>query len=163
MIYTTYFAHLRHINDDDNIIPVSIAARPPIWWDGLKYTKLAPSYECLMDYKQTGNTKKYVQRYCKETLGNLSPDDVICDFLRFISSDKQELVDMVNCPIWENPYIHIALVCYEKPEVFCHRHIDRAWFNNFNIHCRELLPETRKCYEVDLSNIIWIGRNNYGT
>ncbi|MCM1223922.1 MAG: hypothetical protein NC548_56665, partial [Lachnospiraceae bacterium] len=152
MLYTTYFAYLRHIKDGDNVIPISIAAKPPVWWTGLKYEKLAPSYECLMKYKKDGNTKDYVQRYCKETLGELNPIDVACDFLRLIPSDKQKLVDMVNCPLWENPYVHIALVCYEKPEDFCHRHIDRAWFNESNIRCNELLPNNRKSYEVDLSD-----------
>ena len=35
---------------------------------------------------------------------------------------------MTNCVPWENPKYHIALICYEKPEDFCHRHIVAAWF-----------------------------------
>ena len=27
----------------------------------------------------------------------------------------------------------IALVCYEKPEDFCHRHILAAWLEEYNI------------------------------
>lgn len=163
MIYTTYFANLRRIKETDNIVPISIARKPPIGWTGLEYKKLAPSYECMTKYKKDGNIKDYIQRYCKETLGVLNPDDAIFDMIRLLPNNKRELIDMINCPLWENPYVHIALVCFEKPEDFCHRHIDRLWFGDSNIRCNELLRTGRKCYEVDMDNIIWIGRKNHGS
>lgn len=31
----------------------------------------------------------------------------------------------------------IALICYEKSEDFCHRHLVVDWLNNNNIKCEE--------------------------
>ena len=37
MIYTTYFAQLRNL--PKNIIPISICAKAPSWYNGLQYKK----------------------------------------------------------------------------------------------------------------------------
>lgn len=154
MLYTTYFGYLRHITDTDHIIPISIAAKPPKWWNGLEYRKLAPSYGCLMNYKSDKNTDVYSKRYYEETLKPLDPNDVICELIQLLPRKNQLQIDMVSCPLWENPHIHIALVCYEIPEDFCHRHIDRAWFNKYGIMCNELCFCNRKCLNIDVTNII---------
>ena len=35
----------------------------------------------------------------------------------------------------------IALVCYEKPSDFCHRHLVADWFNKNGIECKEFTKE----------------------
>ena len=35
----------------------------------------------------------------------------------------------------------IALVCYEKPNDFCHRHLVGKWLRENGIECREWEPE----------------------
>lgn len=52
-IYTSYFAMMR--NFPENIIPIAICAKPPTWYEGLVYKKLAPSYDILMQYKTQPN------------------------------------------------------------------------------------------------------------
>ena len=32
---------------------------------------------------------------------------------------------------------HVALVCYETPEKFCHRHLVSKWLQDNNIDCAE--------------------------
>ena len=152
MIYTTYFGCLRRIPTD--VIPVSIAAKPPKWWDGLEYKKLAPSYGCLMDYKSGGNRDTYINRYYKETLEHLDPYETVYDIIELLPSSTQLSISMVNCPLWENPHIHVALVCYEIPEDFCHRHIDRAWFTKYGVSCEEFRVGNHKCLDIDISKII---------
>ena len=36
-----------------------------------------------------------------------------------------------------NEYIDIALVCYEAPDKFCHRHLVADWFNKAGYRCEE--------------------------
>ena len=49
MIYTSYFAKLNKL--PNNIIPISICAKPPHFYKGLQYKKLAPTYDILMKCK----------------------------------------------------------------------------------------------------------------
>lgn len=154
MFYTTYFGYLRHIKDTDHIIPISIASKPPKWWDGLEYKKLAPSYDCLMKYKTTEDMVAYIKQYYEEILKPLNPDETLCELIRLLPRRHQLCIDMVNCPLWDNPHIHIALVCYEKLEDFCHRHIDRVWFNKYGIQCNELCPDNRNCFNINIDDII---------
>lgn len=31
--------------------------------------------------------------------------------------------------VWTSKEVHVALLCYEKPKDFCHRHLFAAWLN----------------------------------
>ena len=35
------------------------------------------------------------------------------------------------------PNKSIALICYEKPEDFCHRHLVAKWFSENGVNCKE--------------------------
>ena len=45
-IYTSYFAKLKFFPKD--LIPISICAKAPSWYDGLQYKKVAPTYDILL-------------------------------------------------------------------------------------------------------------------
>ena len=106
MIYTTYFAKLRKL--PDNIEPISIAIYPIRNWSGKQYKKLAPTAQILSDYKKTGDEIAYTEKY-QTRLSRLDADEVVKE-LRALAKDKD-----------------IALVCYEKPSDFCHRHLVAKW------------------------------------
>ena len=102
-IYTSYFANLKNI--DKNIVPISICAKcpPSINLPALKI--LAPSYEILMTYKQDKNKEAYTEKYNKQILAPLDPQ-CIYNNIEAITEGKDAV-----------------LICYEKPESFCHRHL----------------------------------------
>lgn len=119
MIYTTYFAKLRSLPPD--ITPISICAKAPAWYSGCQYKRLAPTYDCLMDWKRTHDNDAYIARYNKEVLSRLSASQVMIDLRSLRGKD----------------YGDIALVCYEKPSDFCHRHLVAQWLSDNGFRCTE--------------------------
>ena len=122
MIYTSYFAQLRNLPDD--IIPISICAKPPSWYHGLEYKKLAPKYGLFQEWKKTYDNDYYIKCFNEQVLGTLNATDVILDLSRMIYSFNVGESD-------------ICLVCYEKPCDFCHRHIVSDWLNKNGFQCKE--------------------------
>lgn len=117
MIYTTYFAKLRSL--PEYIVPISIAGKAPAWYNGLQYKQLAPKYSFFREWKKTGNNDHYIEHYRDEVLSDFDPHIV-----------ESELHIEANSEF-------IALVCYEKPSDFCHRHLVAEWFNKAGIRCEE--------------------------
>ena len=110
-IYTTYFANLKNLPED--IVPIAICGKSPDWWEGLKYTVLAPKYWWWSIWKEEGKSEDwYTQKYISTVLDNLMPISVVSD-LKTLAGDHD-----------------IALVCYEKPEDFCHRHLVSQWLRD---------------------------------
>ena len=122
MIYTSYFGKLKSL--PDRIVPVSICGKAPTWYNGLQYKKLAPKYEFFIKWKETGDNAYYVKCFKDQVLGNLTATDVILDLSRLSYSFNIGEKD-------------ICLVCYEKPEDFCHRHLVAEWLNDNGIRCEE--------------------------
>jgi hypothetical protein len=116
MIYTTYFANLKSLHKD--ITPISICAKAPSWYTGLEYKKLAPTYNILMKYKRDHDKDYYIKNFQKEILNKLNFIDVIKELHLLVGNTKG----------W-NYYPEVALVCYEKPSDFCHRHLVAEWIN----------------------------------
>ena len=84
---------------------VSISLRPPPWYRGGEYKKLAPSWDLLKAYMTSKiNRCEYTERYLKEVLYGLN---------------AREVVDELG--------IDSVLLCYEKPGEFCHRRIVANW------------------------------------
>ncbi len=117
MIYTSYFSSKKYIKEDG----ISIA-RYNKFWDGDSYPLLYPSANLLAwwkdipkeDAKEAWFTEQYERAYYEETLSKLDPHKV--------AKDLEGKV----------------LLCYEKSEDFCHRHIIAAWLERHGIECKEL-------------------------
>ncbi len=117
VIYTSYFAKLKSL--PDNIIPISICGKAPNWYKGLQYKKLAPKYDFFMKWKENHDNDFYIRCFNEQVLGELSPHDVITEL--YVLSKGED----------------IALICYEKPGDFCHRHLVSDWLNKHRIESKE--------------------------
>lgn len=132
MLYTSYFARLKDL--PDNVIPVSICGRPPDWYKGLQYKKLAPHYDFFIRWKCNRDDEMFIKCYNECVLGRLDPLRVIMELHMLLP----ELIKLdMQSPVYTNPYYHIALICFEKPTDFCHRHLVADWLNEHGIKCEE--------------------------
>ena len=122
MIYTSYFAKLRSL--PDNIIPISICGKAPEWYKGLQYKKVAPKYEFFMKWKQNHDNDYYIKCFNEQVLSTLNVTSVVEDLKRLANVTDLENND-------------IALICYEKPTDFCHRHLVAEWLKENGIACEE--------------------------
>lgn len=122
MIYTTYFAQLRNL--PKNIIPISICAKAPSWYNGLQYKKLAPKYDFFMEWKKNHDNDYYIKCFNEQVLGALNATDVILDLSKMTYNFNGGESD-------------ICLVCYEKPDDFCHRHLVAQWLCANGFPCTE--------------------------
>lgn len=132
MIYTSYFAQLR--NMPENVIPISICGKAPDWYDGLQYKKLAPKYGFFTEWKKTHDNNFYIEHFNDEVLKMLSVPKVLADLQMLIPDYIKSKMDV---PVWINKDWHIALICYERPTDFCHRHLVSKWLNENHIECKE--------------------------
>ena len=123
MIYTSYFAKLKEL-ENHNIIPISICGKAPDWYKGLQYKKLAPKYGFFMEWKKNHDNDYYIEHFQKEVLDELDATEVVLDFSRLDYGFN----------VGEND---IALICYEKPSDFCHRHLVAEWLNQNGFKCEE--------------------------
>ena len=133
MIFTSYFANIKKF--PKNVIPVAICAKVPDWYKGIRYSKLAPNYDILMKYKDDHNEADYIKRFNNTTLADLNPVKVSFELQDLLGSFHD--IYLVLAPLCDNPSYHIALVCYEKPGDFCHRHLVADWFRRNGIECEE--------------------------
>ena len=117
MMYTTYFAALKKLPQD--IIPISICGKAPDGYDGLQYKKLAPKWDFFKVWKETKDNHYYVRCFNEQVLSKLDARQVYKELTERAGTDN------------------IALVCYEKPESFCHRHLVANWFRENGIEIRE--------------------------
>jgi len=110
MVYTSYFSSNKFKLKDG----VSIA-RYCKFWTGMTCPALYPSVKLLKEYKDgLVSEEEYKKRYYSETLDKLDP------YLLAEQLDGK------------------VLLCYEKSDSFCHRHIVAEWFRAHNIMCEEL-------------------------
>ena len=68
--------------------------------------RLAPSWSIYKEYNETNDKEKYTKRFYEERLSKIDLDEIIRG--------------------WEYQYgcgKTFVLLCYEKPDEFCHRHI----------------------------------------
>ena len=88
---------------------VSIAGKCPVWYKGKEYKKLAPKYWFFKEYKDPSSQfymdeDYYIQNYQKEVLDKLDAKKVY-----------EELGE------------NAVLLCWEKSDKFCHRHLVAKW------------------------------------
>ena len=115
MIYTTYFAKLKSL--PEGIVPISICTKAPAGYKGLEYKRLAPKYDFFTYWKKTGDNEYYIKCYLDQVLNTLNVSKVVSELYSLAATVNPEIKD-------------IALVCYEKPTDFCHRHLVSVWLHN---------------------------------
>ena len=118
MLYTSYFANMKNI--PKNMICVSICGGVPKWYTGLQYKKVAPKYKFFMEWKENHNNDYYIEHFNDEVLSKITPQEVV--------KDLEELTGQAK---------DIVLLCYEKPNDFCHRHLVSEWLRNNGLECKE--------------------------
>ena len=123
MIYTSYFAKIKQL-EKNNIIPISICGKAPDWYKGIQYKKLAPKYEFFMEWKKNRNNDYYIEHFYTEVLEPLDAFDVLHQLMYMSELETGKVRD-------------IALICYEKPSDFCHRHLVAEWLNKNGFKCEE--------------------------
>lgn len=104
-IYTSYFGNVKKV-EEAGIIPVSISLYPPIWRKWTQLRHFAPTKDILFN---SSGQENYTERFNKEILGKLDPNEMK-QLINIISQGKD-----------------IALICFEKPGDFCHRHLVADW------------------------------------
>ena len=124
-IYTSYFAKVKKL-DESGYCPISIAVKSPDWFIGPSLKQLAPSWSILSEYKETGDTARYIQRFHEEILSKLDPEQ-ISKVIWKIAHESTPLI-FPKIPV---------LLCYESPEKFCHRHLVAEWLTNSGIKVKE--------------------------
>ena len=132
MIYTSYFAQLNKL--PNNIIPISICAKAPDWYKGLQYKKLAPKYDFFMEWKKNHDNDYYIEHFQNEVLNTLNPLKVLTELQIKIPDD---IKIQMQSPFYSNHEWHVALICYEKPSDFCHRHLVAKWLTENGFPCEE--------------------------
>lgn len=106
-IYTSYFGNVKKV-EEAGIIPVSISLYPPRWRKWIQMRQFAPTKDILYN---TSGDEEYTERFNNEILGKLDPNEMK-QTINLISQGKD-----------------IALLCFEKPGDFCHRHLVADWLN----------------------------------
>lgn len=127
MIYTSYFAKLKSL--PNNVLPIAICGKVPNWYKGLEYKKLAPKYKFFMQWKETHDNRYYIEHFQSEVLDNLNAHEVVLDLFNKLDDKSKNIIFSTKIPLDLNPKINIALICYEKPLDFCHRHLVSEWLN----------------------------------
>lgn len=117
MIYTSYFANLKNL--PPTITPIAISAGPPAFYTGLWYSKLGPKASFFFKWKENHDNDYYISEYRRLVLDCLDQKKVV-----------DELLAM-------SPTLDIALVCYEAPNKFCHRHLVAEWLKTAGYKCEE--------------------------
>lgn len=117
IIYTTYFANVKNL--PSNIVPIAICGRPPDSWKGLEYKRLAPKWEFFKVWKETHDNDYYVREFDAQVLNKLNVKSVMMELERM--SGRRD----------------IALICYEKPGDFCHRHLVAKWLIKYGYEVKE--------------------------
>lgn len=121
--YTSYFPMVRHLRELD-ILPVAICAKCPDGYNGYHYKKLAPSWSIFKQWRDVHDEIVYTKRFNIEVLSDLQFVDVL-----------QTLTDFAT----RESATGIAMLCYEKPGDFCHRHLVADWFVMNGVGCEEII------------------------
>lgn len=118
--YTSYFANIKKLPKD--VVPISICGKAPEGYTGLQYKKLAPSWSIWSEWKYDHhNNEIYTARFNNEILANLDVNIVMRQLLELTGGKS------------------FCLICYEKPQDFCHRHLVADWMKSVGINIEEYM------------------------
>lgn len=137
-IYTTYFANIKKL--PDNIVPISIALKNPINWNGKCLKKLAPPWYILKQYMDDKDEQAYTRQYKKVVL--CQNQSHIVQQLAELACTEEKIIKKSDGMEIVKEWIDkdVALVCYEKPDDFCHRHLVADWLNEAGYDVKEWKP-----------------------
>lgn len=130
-IYTSYWAKTNALRKA-GIVPIGISVGPPKWYDGFSMFNLAPHRWML---SKSCSHDRYILEFANILLA-LDPHDTLAQILKFGNGKP------------------VALLCWEKPGDFCHRHIVAKWFNqHLDLNVREWRQPPKKPKYQQLSII----------
>ena len=105
-IFTSYYGNLKNL-DRAGIFPVSISLGVPKWFTGSKLSYLAPTRKMLSPEM---SREQYIRLY-NEILSKIK-----------IKTLREDISILTR-----GEDVNIALLCWEKPGDFCHRHLFADW------------------------------------
>lgn len=123
-IYTSYYANIPNI--PQGYITISIAGRCPPFYKGLEYKKVAPKIGFFTEWKKNNDNDFYIREYNKQVLDTLDATKVIQDIINLAREQNH------------SNNLNIVLLCYEKPNEFCHRHLLSNWLYQYGYIIEEL-------------------------
>lgn len=119
-IVTSYYANIKNLPEDYTLISISGRISEDILNAIDIHDKaLAPSWSIFKDYKETYDTEVYEKRFVNEVLPNINLKHKLKEWQEISGNDK------------------FALLCYETPNDFCHRHIVAEAFNEIGFEVKE--------------------------
>lgn len=119
MIYTSYFAKIKEL-DLDGLVPITICGSVPHNYYGAHYPKLAPRWNFFSKWLETEDNDYYIKNYNDLVLSKLKPEEVYKDLYNLAGETS-----------------NFAMICYETPNKFCHRHLVSRWLSDHGIPCQE--------------------------
>lgn len=123
-IFTSYYANIPNI--PQGYITVSIAGKCPSFYNGLEYKKVAPKIQFFTEWKKNNDNDYYTHCYNEQVLNTLNATDVV-----------QDIINLAKEQNYSNN-LNIVLLCYEKPNEFCHRHLLSNWLYKYGYIVEEL-------------------------
>lgn len=122
-VLTSYYANIKNIPEEFTLISISGWISDEIRASvDFQDKSLAPSYSIFNDYKRYGDVELYTKRFKEEVLPFTNLKDKFRDYQEYFKNDK------------------FVLLCYEKPEDFCHRHLVADALKEIGIDVKEYKP-----------------------
>jgi hypothetical protein len=87
-----------------------------------------------MGWKFDRKDEDYIERFNSEILGSLDADLVVTKLQLLLPDETRR---KMQSPVYRNPDYHVALMCFEKPDDFCHRHLVADWLRQNGYECKE--------------------------
>lgn len=130
MIYTSYFANIKKIDG----ICYAVSGLVPSFYNDLMVSN-SNIYKRYIDFAP----KKYWWQQWK--IGKLNNDQ----FVKLYQETVLNQIDINNVLKQFNQHNKdIFLLCYQKPNDFCHRHLICQWLNKNNIECKQFQEEKQQ-------------------
>ena len=90
-----------------------------------------------MKWKENHDNDYYIKCFNEQVLNKLNAEQVVKELDNLLLNET--LAIDYGGDLQEVP--RIALICYEKPSDFCHRHLVADWLNKNGVECKELEDE----------------------
>lgn len=120
MIYTGYFAKIKEY-EKAGLTPIAICGKSPSFFKGQQLKCFAPSWDIFSSWKSgLISNEEYIERFKNEILGTLT------------------IKAKISLKVWFGVNKNVVLLCYEKSDDFCHRHIVAEWIREeLKLDCKE--------------------------